>query len=256
MNKFQRVWLVSGVIFGLGIIALDITLYDEKLIISIITGSVSGIGAGLIFGFIAHLMSGREKISCVRHISTALLLTVTGLFLGIGSFYVLGSIPHGQWEQILSPPEKAIRFVGQSDVTFWGGSVFIESESGHIYSYNCDSENPCNWTKEEILPGEPEENFWSCPSGYKGSHATPLILFKKVIDSYEVNICGIDYTNQINMILLDDGSIWVWNRFSSVNEIISFVPKWLIVSSGAGFSGFIALLVRKRKHVLLSETNP
>lgn len=253
MNKFQRVWIASGVIFGLGISALDSFLYENNLIFITIAGLVSGIAAGFIFAFIAHLLFRPEKISCLRHITTASLLTVAGFILGIGFFIALENLPHGQWQQIISPPEKAVRFIGQSAFTFWGGSVYIESENGNIFSYTCDSENPCNWAKEETPPSESEGNFWSCPSGYNSSSATPIMLFKRVIDSYQVNICGVDYTNQINLILLDDGTIWVWNRFSSGYNIIFFGPVWLIVSSGAGFLGYIALLIRRGKRMLPNE---
>ena len=202
MNNFQRVWLASGVVFGIGISGLDAFLYDRNLIIIAITGLVSGIVSGLIFGFIAHLLFCPEEISCLRNVITASLLTVAGFIIGIGFFIVLEKLPHGQWQQIVSPPEKAVRFIGQSAFTFWDGSVYIESESGNIFSYTCDSVNPCNWAKEETPPSEPEENYWSCPPGYNRSYATPVILFNKVIDSYEVNICGVDYTNQINLIML------------------------------------------------------
>lgn len=119
MGNFQRVWIVSGIIFGLGMSALDAFLYDRNLLFILLVGVVSGSVSGLCFGVIAHYLSRSENTSCL----TGFLLTLAGFLLGIGSFIGLGKLPHGQWEQIISPPEKSVRFIGQSAFTFWGGSV-------------------------------------------------------------------------------------------------------------------------------------
>ncbi len=240
MNNFQRVWIVSGVIFGLGMIVLDSFLFGCRFPINVLTGMGWGIVSGLILGILAQLLFHSEKKSCFRHISTALLLTVAGFFLGIGSYIGLNKLPHGQWEQIISPPEKPVRFLGQSAFNFWGGSIYIVSENGNIYSYTCDSENPCNWSKSETPPSEPKESSLSCSAGDKGSHPTPLKLFKKVVDAYEVNICGPDYTNQINFIMLDDGTIFILTAGPS---LIKLYPILIILKTGIGIPMFEIILL-------------
>jgi len=39
-----------------------------------------------------------------------------------------------------------------------------------------------------------------------------------VRDSYHTGICGPDYVNQIEVIILDDESLWAWNRFSGWSD--------------------------------------
>jgi hypothetical protein len=239
---------MSSIIFGIGTGALDAFLYDSQPVVIVLTAIVFGVAAGLLLSIVARLLFRSKKISFFGHISKALSLTSAGLILGIGTLIGLEILPHGQWEQIISSPEKPVRFLGQSAFNFWGGSIYIESENGNIYSYKCDSANPCSWTKEGTPPGTPEKNVWSCRAEYVGSHMTPLMLFKKVVDSYQVNICGADYTNQINFLLLDDGTIWVWNNFSSsIYDLMYALPVWLIVSSVAGFLSYIVWLIQTKQ---------
>jgi hypothetical protein len=76
--------------------------------------------------------------------------------------------------------------------------------------------------------------------------ATPIVWFGTVVDTFEVQICGVDYTNQINFVLLDDGTIWVWNSFSSMFDLWLY-PIWAIVGSIAGLAGYIAHKVGSKK---------
>lgn len=248
MNRFLIVSIVSGVIFGIGIGALDDLLYDDNWLGTVLVGLFSGLLFGLFLGFIARILSHIKTASCLRHLLTAFSFTVAGLLLGIVLFIGINELPHGQWGQVMPPPEKPVLVLGQSAFTYWGGSIFIESEEGNIFSYMCDTENPCKWNKEEFPPIKPEETLWSCPPDYKGSYIAPTILFGKIVDSYEVNICGVDYTNQINLVILEDGTIWVWNRFSSAIERGFIFPIWLAVSLGASLMGYFASLIGRKKN--------
>ena len=64
MSNFQRVWLVSGIIFGLGMGALDAFLYDRNLLYILLVGVVSGSVSGFCFGIIARYLSRAENASC------------------------------------------------------------------------------------------------------------------------------------------------------------------------------------------------
>ena len=72
------------------------------------------------------------------------------------------------------------------------------------------------------------------------------MLFKQVIDRFEVKICGADYTNQLNWIILNDGTVWFWDRWFSAYEPIFFIGASLLISLIAGIiSGFV-LMMQKR----------
>jgi hypothetical protein len=257
MSNFRRVWIVGGIIFGLGMIMLDILTYDQQnWLAAIFTGIITGILSGLCLGFVAHHLFRAIKISWVRHIVTALLLTATGLLLGIGSFFILDRIPHGQWEQVTPPPpEKAVSFLEHSKFNFFGGTIYIESENGNIFSYKCPSENPCNWIKENSVPSEPEDNYDVCSPERQLSYIPPMLLFKKVADSARADVCGPDYDIQVNLIILNDGTVWMWEKYFSVYMLVFILPVWLILSLIAGFASYLALLGQKNKVVIQDESN-
>ena len=242
MNNMLKVWIVSGILVGLVMGAFGIVYYVDYWLMVLLVGGVSGIVFGFCLGVIANVLTRSGQSGCL----CAFLLMLAGFILGPVLFFAVDQLPHGQWWQLASPPEKAVRFVGQSAFNFWGGSIYVETESGNYYSHTCDSENPCFWAEEEAPPGESEENFWSCQPGNFRSVATPIVWFGTVVDTFEVQMCGADYTDQINFVLLDDGAIWVWNNFSSMFDLWLY-PIWSIVGSIAGLAGYIAYKVGSKK---------
>ncbi len=246
MKYSRRVAVVSGIVVGIGVCVLDVYLYEYNWLVIILKGGIFGALFGLCLGFIARAISSVKTKSCLHHLLAVFSLSVAGLLLGIGVIFGLDRLPSGQWYQILPPPEKPVHFIGQSAYTFWGGTFFIESESGNIFSYTCIAEDPCEWKKEEILPGKPEENRWTCPPDYEGSYIPPIILFEKVIDTYQIDICGVDYTIQANLAIRGDGTIWAWTRFSG-NEFFFAIFVWPIVCAGVGFLAYLLMVIRRKK---------
>lgn len=246
MHRFRKVFITTSLIFGLATAVINVLFYGSNWLAAIATGLLAGLLYGSILGGCAYLFTRSRKVTLFSRLTLALSLSAVGLISGLIITLGLDKLPREEWSLISSPPEKPMRFIGNSAFNFWGGSVYVETETGNIYSYTCDSSNPCEWKKENALPGEPQQNFWSCPPGYAGGYWTPPI-FKPVRDAYEVNICGVDYTNQINLIILEEGTVWVWNRFSSSMEDMMFFPAWVVASFGAGLSGYITLSFRKDK---------
>lgn len=253
MSNFHRVWIASGIISGAGIATADALLYEHNPLALILTGVLTGTLSGFILGFIAHNLFRSKKGFCLRIIGIVILLVVIGFILNIGYFIGVSKIPHGQWSQLPSPPEKPVRFLGQSGFNFFGGIIYVETGTKNIYSFSCYSLNPCDWKKVDNLPSGPEKNIEVCPPGSKWSYATPLLLFKKVIDRFKVNICGADYTIQQDWIIVDDGTIWYWDRYFSAMEPIFFIAASLIISVLAGILGSLVLLIKRKKHEITIE---
>lgn len=256
MNNFRRVGIISGIIFGLGMFALDILLFDsQNWFVAIFLGLITGLLSGLCLWFIAHLLFRTINISWARHTITALLLTTTGILLGLGSFFVMDRIPRGHWIQVEpSPSERPDHFLDQSNFNFFGGTVYIMSENGNIFSYKFSSESPPYWKKENSLPDEPEDSYENCPPGRKLTYIPPILLFKKIADSAQIDLCGPDYDIQVNLIILDDGSVWFWQKYETVYMFVFILPIWLMIGFVAGFTSYRSLK-KLRMVVIQNEDN-
>lgn len=257
MNNFRRVGVISGIIFGLVMFALDILLFDsQNWFFAIFLGLITGLLSGLCLWFIAYLLFRTINISWACHTITALLLTMTGVLLGLGLFFIMDRIPRSHWIQVAPPPpERANHFLDQSNFNFFGGTIYIMSENGNIFSYKFSSESPPYWIKESSLPGEPEVSYEDCPPGRKLTYIPPILLFKKIADSAQIDLCGPDYEIQVNLIILDDGSVWFWQKYDSVYMFVFILPLWLIIGFIAGFTSY-RTLIRQSKMTIQNEGNP
>jgi hypothetical protein len=116
MNNMLKAWIVSGTLLGLGMGVFGIVYYVDHWLMILLVGGMSGIIFGFCLGVIANVLTRSGQSGCV----CAFLLMLAGFFLGLVLFLGVHQLPHGQWWQLVSPPEKAVRFVGQSAFNFWG----------------------------------------------------------------------------------------------------------------------------------------
>jgi hypothetical protein len=116
MNNMLKVWIVSGILVGLVMGAFGIVYYGDPWLMVLLVGGMSGIVFGFCLGVIANVLTRSGQSGCI----CAFLLMLAGFILGPVLFFAVDQLPHGQWSQHLSPPEKAVRFVGQSAFNFWG----------------------------------------------------------------------------------------------------------------------------------------
>lgn len=245
MWRSARVFLVTSILFG----ATTLYLYWQGYGLNSISALlivVAGLAYGLTLSLCAYFLTKFLKVSLTNFLRVLLVLSVAGLILGTLLLRQVYQIPHGNWTQLQSPPEKPVKFLANSPFDIWGGTIYVETDRGNIFSHTCDEENPCYWKEEESVPKQPAETFWTCPPNHKGEFQTPPAP-GRVLDSREVNVCGVDYGIQINFILLDNGTIWVWNKFSSAIEATSRFLTQSVLSFGIGFLGAFALLVGKAK---------
>jgi hypothetical protein len=145
---------------------------------------------------------------------------VVGIALGVLAFKIYAGLPRGprdSWQQLPQPPARLTRLV---TATPWSalmvGEIYANTADGTVYAYVCQGDG-CAWAQRDVLPPPPGEDYWSghCAEGNdlpEGLADAPT-LPGQVIDSYASRYCGPDYTNDLVVILLEDGSVWQWNRF-------------------------------------------
>ena len=146
-----------------------------------------------------------------------LLASLLGMAIGVFAFRAYDRLPHGSWQQLPQPPATLTGFVASTPMGVFGGEIYASTADGTLYAYGLEGTSG-EWSKRDALPPPPsEESYWSgaCPEGlYKpeGSIRKPRTP-GSVVDGHETRYCGPDYTNDVFFVLLDDGSVWVWNRF-------------------------------------------
>ena len=242
MSVFARVFLFTGIPYGTFIGLFFYCRFPGE---NWSTLTCSSLGGGFIFGFIlavaSWLFSRRGLLS--RHfVVFAVMLGIVGLIASVLVFGQVNRLPHGGWTQLPSAPDTPTEFVGHSPFTFWGGAIYVRTKSGDIYSFDCPMESPCLWEKEALaadLDLDSEEGDLSLnaprPPG-------------RVIDSLDVLHVGVDYRDETQYVLLDDGSIWVWYRMYAAIELTSVCVQWSLGGLVLGVVG--AFVVRSKQRSL------
>jgi len=186
---------------------------------------------------------GCEKILIV------LLAGVLGIPLGLLAVGVYFQFPHGYWRP-LKPPARLSRFVASPLIDHRPGvEIYASTADGTLYALTCEDDE-CRWSRRDSLPSPSEEpcGFFPCkfddePEGYFKKPAAP----GKVIDCCVTDLAGLD-GNQIRyLILLDDGSVWVWS--TPVNDMGPVFENMVAVLAGLLFGllvGVVLVIIRSR----------
>jgi hypothetical protein len=152
-----------------------------------------------------------------------LLAALLGIALGVLAFRLYARLPRGpsgSWQQLPQPPAELTGLVTATPMSaLMTGEIYATTADGTLYAYVCQGDG-CAWAGRDALPPPPDEDsYWSghCAGGNdlpEGLADTPT-LPGRVVDSYGRRYCGPDYSNDLYVILLDDGTVWQWNRFWS-----------------------------------------
>lgn len=156
------------------------------------------------------------------------------IFVGpvVGGLIAYGGLmlPQGTWQSLKPAPEPIAEIITNLPFDVWGHLTFIRTKAGNIYTYDCQSSTGCDWQKVSELPSRQPVYSFPCGENAKPSSITPLPP-GKVVQSYAFIICGADYGSEVHHILLEDGSLWYWERFDSTLVSLGF----LLINIGAGF---------------------
>ncbi len=153
---------------------------------------------------------------------------ITGLFLTLA---IINGV-FVPWEPLGKPSIEAIELLAADF-----DEVFVRTTSDMIYSCNLYQDD-C-WVPKESLQELPEITY---PCNDAPFHSLRNLPGEKV-DSLEVTYCGIEHTSQVNYVLLDDGSVWIWRHGSFVYTGLIYVCAGSIL--GLVIGGFISMLSLK-----------
>jgi ABC-type antimicrobial peptide transport system permease subunit len=140
------------------------------------------------------------------------------------------------WNSLGAPPGKAVGILA-GDLR----DVYVETENGRLYSCRQFS-NEC-W----VETGRPQE---LPESSYPCEHPSFRIGFPpgQVVDSLEIQYCGVDLFTEANYVLLDDGSVWVWRHGGGSSGSFVLLSGSLILGLLLGLlSGVLASVYSARR---------
>lgn len=185
-----------------------------------------------------------NSISCRDGLCLAGLTAIIGLASGIlvvAVFVYLDS--SNNWQRISNPPEKVVELLDY-DYGFNRGA-YVRTTTGDIYA--CSSSYKANGTGCVKTSYPPEYRpLNSCAGKVYPTPKPPGTVVSKL----EVHPCIEDSWVQVNLIVLDDDSIWKWETIEG--EIIFFGRIFLVgigAVCGATLSliGGIGILLLKRR---------
>jgi hypothetical protein len=240
-------YLASGIPFGLIVGLASSGLFFESITSSIIIGILAFIIFGLVQATIASLFSRSVHVSGCSFFILAGILCLVGLLSGVLSFWVMSIIPQGQWYQLDSPPEKAVEIIDNSASNHWNGNIYVRTISNKILFYDCSIGTSCQWVEVNSIPTESGEDKGFptyAPCFWVRYYPTPSIP-GKVVSSQKYYVVGGEATEQLNYVLLEDGSIWEWVRVSNGLVTLVFPPLLGFIGMLIGF--FSSFVARDRK---------
>jgi hypothetical protein len=193
-----------------------------------------------------HLYKGQEQMHEPHQIKVlglkpplfVCLMVLGGCMLG-GAVYLLSAIaaphyslyiPQGHWELAMTP-----RFTSVQLLDYRAGRLFLKSSDGKLHSCHASSNacSPVGYVPEAPLRfcGEPGSLRPFAPG--------------KVISSLRVRNCDSDVYIDTHFVLVENGSIWKWQRWWNQNNVHLRLASWAIFGAVAGAIGSIIVLWRR-----------
>lgn len=146
-------------------------------------------------------------------------------------------LPLGRWKRVTVAPSKPVGLVAYRD-----RNLFIKTPDGTLYACGTDVES-C--LRTDGVSEKEKQRFCGEPGSL-----TPFAP-GKIVKALAVRICYPDAYSDIHFILLENGSIWTWDRWWSGNEqSFSFA---LCASFGALTSVIVTLIFLRRRHRFAEE---
>ena len=165
---------------------------------------------------------------------------IIGALLGIAVFVF--AIFFRPWQQITLPPENAVELLAFHTTGFESGILYIRATSGNVYAYSPFSDGASNveWRKVEQV--NREESSYECKLGRFSTPNPP----GRIVSQLESHPCLQDAESQVNYIILEDGSIWKWDKSTGEMDGL-LIPLGVIVAviggALAGVAGVVIGLV-------------
>jgi hypothetical protein len=172
-------------------------------------------------------------------------LPVLGL---LGGFRVAEAAVSGaltRWQRLPDPPQPAAEILAagsrMGNDAWW---IYVRSAAGETYACSPAEEGAC-W----VTVPEPVELPTMPPCEYPSNYTVPAPP-GRVIARLDTEACNFEAGYQVNFAVLENGSVWRWEHFSSG---LSGVAGWLFGGlCGAGLGVLVAVtlttivLIRRR----------
>jgi hypothetical protein len=157
-----------------------------------------------------HQRSERDQV-LDRYVTWGIII---GALLGVVAFVFTYVFP--MWQPVVAPPEKAAELLAYHSNAFESNTLYIRTGAGSIYKYGPSSykDNDAKWSKVDQI--NQEASGYECNFGGFSTSIPP----GKVISQLESHPCIVDAESQIDHILLQDGSIWRWEKTVPEFEVV------------------------------------
>ncbi len=249
MSRFPRLFIFTGLVFFsftyiLGSLFFGWTNPLTSIEVSLLVGAI----AGLILAALSELIIRLMVFGGCATSLLAGLFAVVGLIMGIAAFFAMLYVPRGDWQKLPQPPEKITQFAGSGSNNLNRQAVYARSADGKLYKLSCTNTSSCSWAEISSIPDSSEAIIPNntCPAGQGSRYPTPYPP-GKVAASYQADVCGAEFTNQYNYIILQDGSLWMWKRSSNNYEPISGLPLFATVGLVLGTACSLLLFVKANR---------
>ncbi len=182
-----------------------------------------------------------KSISCRDGFYLLGLTAIIGLISGVlvAALFVYFDTSN-TWQRISNPPEKTAELL---DYDYFAGKAYVRTTSGNIYicssSYNANGRG-C----EKVVQLSEYPPLNSCDGKVYPIPKLPGTVVSKL----EVHPCVEDSWVQVNLIVLDDDSIWKWEKIEG--EAIFFGRIFLVgvgAICGVTLSLVSGILLLKRR---------
>lgn len=178
-------------------------------------------------------------------LSVLLLLPILGCLGGAryGTAWHRGTIL--EWKPLEPPPEKATEILAAGAGSGDSWAVYVKTTNQKVYS--CSYE--ICWIEKTVVPEDLRANPPCDPPVYFEVPSPP----GQVVDSREAQACNSEAGYQVNFVVLEDGSVWRWQHYTTAFSLLErlFVSticgSILGLSGGLGVTVFILLRNKRKK---------
>ncbi len=174
--------------------------------------------------------SGRRRSWLVLGLALLGLLCL-GLLAGLALAQPAARGALSRWQRLPAPPSPAVKIVaGGLGLSNGSWYIYIRAADGQNYycppysSGNCWRPAPPAPNVPVSLPCEPPARF-SVP-------APP----GRAVDTLQAQACNAEAAYQVNFAVLDDGSVWRWQHFTSG---LAAIATWLLFALGGAVVGLL-----------------
>lgn len=166
----------------------------------------------------------------------AIFIPIAGFYIGIFYGEIESTGRFVQWRSLGSPPGKVSKLLG----IMYDSVLYVETVNGEKYktTYFCEKSSPSCWNEANDTDKIGMPVYEACSRRWKDFIvATPP---DAVVQSIQKETCGGPVHEQINYVLVQDGSVWSW-EYSFCDECPII---WYFIYGPRGFGiGIVVSMV-------------